>query len=107
MLTDMGRKARQAARCLARAETAQKNAALTTLADRLIAQSSMILAANNQDVTDSQAAGLAPALLDRLTLNPVRLDGIVSELHQTISLPDPVRETFEQVTLPNGLKIHK
>ena len=58
-------------------------------------------------MAESQAAGLAPAMLDRLTLNPARLEGIVSELRQTIALPDPVRETFEQATLPNGLKIHK
>jgi glutamate-5-semialdehyde dehydrogenase len=107
MLTEMGKKARQAAQSLARAETAQKNAALTSLAERLLAQSALILAANARDVADSQAAGLAPALLDRLTLTPARLEGIVSELRQTISLPDPVRETFEQATLPNGLKIHK
>lgn len=107
MLIDMGKQARQAAQSLARAETGQKNAALTTLAEQILAQSAMILAANTQDVAESQAAGLAPSLLDRLTLNPARLEGIVSELRQTISLPDPVRETFEQATLPNGLKIHK
>ena len=107
MLIDMGKKARQAAQSLARAETVQKNAALSSLAEQLIAQSATILAANALDVAESQAAGLAPAMLDRLTLNPARLEGIVSELRQTISLPDPVRETFEQGTLPNGLKIHK
>ncbi len=107
MLIDMGKQARQAAQSLAGAETVQKNAALTTLAEQLLAQSAVILAANAQDVAESQAAGLAPSMLDRLTLNPARLEGIVSELRQTISLPDPVRETFEQATLPNGLKIHK
>ena len=107
MLTDMGKRARQAARILARAETPQKNAALTSLAKQLLAQSALILAANAQDVADSQTAGLSPAMLDRLTLNPARVEGIVSELRQTIALPDPVRETFEQTTLPNGLKIHK
>jgi glutamate-5-semialdehyde dehydrogenase len=107
MLTDMGKNARRAAQSLAQAETAQKNAALTTLADQLLAQSDQILAANALDVAASQADGLTPALLDRLMLNPDRLEGIVSELRQTIALPDPVRETFEQATLPNGLKIHK
>jgi len=107
MLTEMGKRARQAAQSLARAETKQKNATLTSLAEQLLAQSALILAANAHDVADSQKAGLAPAMLDRLTLNPARLEGIVSELRQTIVLPDPVRETFEQATLPNGLKIHK
>jgi glutamate-5-semialdehyde dehydrogenase len=107
MLIEMGKQARQAAQSLARAETVQKNAVLTTLAEQLLVKSALILAANAQDVAESQAAGLAPSMLDRLTLNPARLEGIVSELRQTISLPDPVRETFEQATLPNGLKIHK
>jgi glutamate-5-semialdehyde dehydrogenase len=107
MLTEMGKRARQAAQSLARAETDQKNAVLTSLAEQLLAQSALILAANAQDVAESQKAGLTPALLDRLTLNPARLQGIVSELRQTIALPDPVREIFEPTTLPNGLKIHK
>ena len=107
MLTEMGKQARQAAQSLARAEKPQKNAALTSLADQLLAQSDLILAANAQDVSDSRKTGLAPAMLDRLTLNPARLQGIVSELRQTIALPDPVREIFDPGTLPNGLKIHK
>jgi glutamate-5-semialdehyde dehydrogenase len=107
MLIEMGKQARQAAQSLALAETPQKNAALASIAESLLAQSALILAANTQDVAESQAAGLTPALLDRLTLTPARLEGILSELRQTIALPDPVRETFEQATLPNGLKIHK
>jgi len=107
MLLDIGKKARQAAQVLARAKTAQKNVALTALAEQLLEQSAQILAANAQDVAESRQAGLAPAMLDRLTLTSARLDGIVSELLQTISLPDPVRETFDHATLPNGLKIHK
>ncbi len=107
MLTEMGKQARQAAQSLARAGTNQKNAVLTSLAEQLLAQSTLILAANAQDVAESQKAGLSPAMLDRLTLNPARLQGIVSELRQTIALPDPVRETFEPTSLPNGLKIHK
>jgi glutamate-5-semialdehyde dehydrogenase len=107
MLIEMGKQARQAARILGRAETRQKNAALTCLAEQLLAQSDPILAANAQDVAESQKAGMSPALLDRLTLNPSRLAEIASELRQTISLPDPVRETFDEKILPNGLKIHK
>jgi glutamate-5-semialdehyde dehydrogenase len=107
MLIEMGKQARQAARILGRAETQPKNAALTCLAEQLLAQSDPILAANAQDVAESQKAGLSLALLDRLTLNPSRLAGIASELRQTISLPDPVRETFDEKVLPNGLKIHK
>ena len=59
MLTEMGKQARQAAQSLARAETSQKTAALTSLAEQLLAQSALILAANAQDVDESQKAGLA------------------------------------------------
>jgi glutamate-5-semialdehyde dehydrogenase len=64
MLIEMGKQARQAARILGRAETQPKNAALTCLAEQLLAQSDPILAANAQDVAESQEAGLSPALLD-------------------------------------------
>jgi glutamate-5-semialdehyde dehydrogenase len=107
MLIEMGKQARQASRSLARADTQTKNAMLTALAGQLGAQAERILAANALDVADGQSAGLAPALIDRLTLNPSRLDGIAAELRQTISLPDPVGEAFDEGVLPNGLKIRK
>lgn len=107
MLIEMGKQARQASRTLAQASTAQKNAVLAALAEQLLVQSDPVLAANSQDVADGQKGGLTPALLDRLTLNPSRLASIASELRQTLSLPDPVGERFDENTLPNGLKLHK
>jgi glutamate-5-semialdehyde dehydrogenase len=107
MLIEMGKRARLAAQSLARADTDKKNATLSALAGQIMARSAAILAANALDVADGRSAGLTPALLDRLTLTAARLQGIISELHQTIALPDPVGESFEQGTLPNGLKIHK
>ena len=107
MLIDMGKQARQASRILSQATTAQKNAALITLAEQLVAQSGPILDANAQDMTEGRKARLTPALIDRLTLNPSRLAGIAAELRQTASLPDPVGEKFDEITLPNGLKLHK
>ncbi len=107
MLIEMGKEARQAFRILSQVSTERKDAALAVLAERLEAESVPILAANGQDVAEGQKAGLSTALLDRLTLNPSRLAGIASELRQTISLPDPVGEKFDETTLPNGLKLHK
>jgi glutamate-5-semialdehyde dehydrogenase len=107
MLIEMGKQARQASHTLALAGTAQKNAVLASLAEGLQSQSEAILAANALDVAEAEKAGLSPALLDRLTLNPSRLAGIAAELRQTIALPDPVGETFDVAVLPNGLKIHK
>jgi len=106
-MQDLGQHARAAARQLARATTDQKNAALATLANRLTADRAEILAANAQDVAEAQAGGLAPALLDRLTLNEARLAGIAADLRNVAALPDPVGETFDATTLPNGLAIRK
>jgi len=106
-MMDVGRKARLAARSLARASTHQKNAALESLAQALLRDSGGILAANALDVEQGQRAGLTPALLDRLTLNPARLQGIAADLCSVAALPDPVGEVFEEMTLPNGLRVHK
>ncbi len=66
-----------------------------------------ILAANVRDVADGESAGLSPALLDRLTLNEPRLDGIAADLRRLAGLPDPVGQTFDETTLPNGLQVRK
>ena len=107
MLEDMGKQARQAFRSMSRATSAQKNKALSTLADRLEAEAPPILTANAQDVAEGHKAGLTPALMDRLALDASRLKGIADELRQTISLADPVGEKFDETILPNGLKLHK
>ncbi|MBI3241362.1 MAG: glutamate-5-semialdehyde dehydrogenase [Chloroflexi bacterium] len=107
MLTEIGQRARAASRKLARATTEKKNTALLALADRLLANRADILAANARDVADGETAGLSPALLDRLTLNESRLDGIAADLRRVASLPDPVGQTFDEATLPNGLRVHK
>ncbi len=106
-LHSMGQRARAAARQLARATTEEKNRALLSLADQLRGESAHILAVNARDVQAAQAAGLAPNLVDRLTLNPKRLDGIASDLCGVAALPDPVGEVFDATVLPNGLKLHK
>jgi glutamate-5-semialdehyde dehydrogenase len=80
---------------------------LSALADWLIANQDAIMAANWQDVTDGQAAGLSAALVDRLTLNPERIRGMASDLQTVINLPDPVGEVFEEKKLPSGLHLKK
>jgi glutamate-5-semialdehyde dehydrogenase len=104
-MIEMGQRARTAARQLARATTDQKNVALR--ADRLVADRAAILIANAQDVAAAQANELSPAMIDRLTLNESRLNGMASDLRNVATLPDPVGEIFEASTLPNGLAIHK
>ena len=99
--------AKKAARTLARVTTDEKNAALQQMADQIWAEREEILSANAEDIKTAQAAGLSPAMLDRLMLNKARLSAILTDLRGVASLPDPVGEVFEPQTLPNGLKLHK
>jgi len=107
MLVEMGKRARKAARVLGRTETKHKNKVLESLADEILLQSELILSANAQDVADGEKAGLTPALIDRLTLNPARLEGIANELRNTAALPDPIGEVIEENIMPNGLRVSK
>jgi glutamate-5-semialdehyde dehydrogenase len=104
-LAELGQRAKAASRLLARASTAQKNAALHTIADGLQRNQAKILAANALDVADGEAAGLSPALLDRLMLDEKRLAGIAADTRSVAALPDPVGQEFDGRVLPNGLRI--
>jgi glutamate-5-semialdehyde dehydrogenase len=106
-MKEIGKNARRAARQLAVIPTKHKTDALLHLADLLASSSGAILEANGQDVEAATQSGLSPALLDRLTLNPTRLEGIAADLRQVATLPDPVGESFEEQTLPNGLQVKK
>lgn len=107
MLTELGKRAKLAARKLARLTTEQKNAALHRLADALLTDQKLILAANLSDIESAKTAGLAPAMIDRLMLNESRLADIAHSVRLVADLPDPVGEIFETSTLPNGLHVRK
>lgn len=107
MLTELGKRAKLAARKLARLTTEQKNAALHRLADALLTDQKLILAANLNDIESAKTAGLAPAMIDRLMLNESRLADIAHSVRLVADLPDPVGEIFEESTLPNGLHVRK
>jgi glutamate-5-semialdehyde dehydrogenase len=102
-----GRRARAAARILARLSSAQKNAGLEAMAEALLASEAEILAANEKDLTAAREAGLSSAMLDRLTLNSKRLQAMAEGIRQVAALPDPVGEVLRDWTRPNGLRISK
>ena len=106
-MIEMGKKARNASRAMARVSAAQKEASLLCLAELLLEASASILEANEVDLAGARKAGLSAALIDRLTLNEARLQGIAADLRVVASLPDPVGEAFEETILPNGLLVHK
>ncbi len=103
----LGAAARAAARRLALAPTAQKNAALTAAAAALRAQAGAILAANALDVADARARGTAGAFIDRLTLDPGRVEAMAKGLEDIAALPDPVGRRLATFTRPNGLVIDR
>lgn len=101
------RDAKTASRKLALTPARQRNAALSVLADWLKAKQGEIIDANRLDIADGRQAGLSDALIDRLTLNPERIQGMASDLGTVIDLPDPLGEVFEEQTLDNGLRLRK
>jgi glutamate-5-semialdehyde dehydrogenase len=104
---DAARRARVAARTLATLSTETKNRALHAAADAVLARVHEILAANERDLEAARAAGTPDAMLDRLALNPQRVDGIAGGLRQVAGLPDPIGEVLRGRTLPNGLQLRQ
>ncbi|OBF24964.1 glutamate-5-semialdehyde dehydrogenase [Mycobacterium sp. ACS4331] len=104
---DAARRARVAARTLATLTTTVKDRALHAAADAVLAAADDILEANAKDLEAARAAGTAEAMLDRLALNPQRIDGIAAGLRQVAGLPDPIGEVLRGRTLPNGLQLRQ
>jgi glutamate-5-semialdehyde dehydrogenase len=108
-LNHMGQRAKAAGRALARATTAQKNAALEAIAAALTnpANTAELLEANAADVEAGRAAGLSASLLDRMLLDQKRLAAIAADTRGVARLPDPVGEQFDHAVLENGLRVHR
>lgn len=104
-LEKQGAAAKTAGRTLALASAARKNQALEAIAQALIEQESALLEANAADLAAAKAAGTRPALLDRLALNPARVQGIADGVRQVAALPDPTGTVDRMSTRPNGLVI--
>jgi len=104
---DAARRARIAARTLGSLTTEVKDRALHAAADAVLAHAEAILAANAEDLQSARAGGTPEAMLDRLALNPQRIDGIAAGLRQVAGLPDPVGEVLRGSTLPNGLQVRQ
>jgi glutamate-5-semialdehyde dehydrogenase len=99
--------AKRAARVLARADTAVKDAALEAIATALEVRLGEILAANERDLELAHEAGIGAALLDRLRLDELRVAGIALAVRQIAALADPVGEVIDGHRLPNGLDVRK
>ena len=87
-VTDVATRARAAARVLALATRAEKDAALTAIADALTTHETVILAANAADVERAEAEGTSAGIVDRLTLDSNRIAAMADGLRALVALPD-------------------
>ena len=101
----LGETAREAARLLARAETAAKNAALLAIADIIVAERDRLAAQNRKDLEAGRQRGLDAALLDRLELSDARIDSMAEGLRQIAALPDPVGAISGLDYRPSGIQV--
>jgi glutamate-5-semialdehyde dehydrogenase len=101
----LGESARAAARGLALAPRAAKDAAILAAATALREDQAAILAANLRDMTAAGAKGLSGAMLDRLELSPGRVEAMAQGLETIASLDDPVGTELARWSRPNGLDI--
>jgi glutamate-5-semialdehyde dehydrogenase len=99
--------AKAAAPALARASTAQKDAALEAMAAALDRSHDAIVEANGRDLDAARAEGVSTALLDRLTLTPERVTKVAQGLRDLVALTDPVGEVVRGWRRPNGLEIRQ
>ncbi|MGR8935124.1 MAG: glutamate-5-semialdehyde dehydrogenase [Gammaproteobacteria bacterium] len=104
-MTTLGRQARQAAKHVSRAETAQKNAALLAIAAQLEQRRNELEAENRRDVQAGRDNGLEAALLDRLELKASSIDAMIAGLQQIAALPDPVGQITRLNYRPSGIQV--
>ncbi|NKC10638.1 MAG: glutamate-5-semialdehyde dehydrogenase [Gammaproteobacteria bacterium] len=103
----LGRRARDAAKTLARASTKAKDAALQAMAAHLEEEAEALVAANTRDMDAGRARDLAPALLDRLELTPARIRSMAEGLRQVAALADPIGEITDLRYRPSGIQVGK
>ena len=101
----LGKTAKAASRGLARLSSSVKNRALLAMAEGIERQSEFLLKENKKDVDQATKAKLSSALVDRITLNPSRIQGMAKGLRDVAALPDPVGEVIKMWRRPNGLQV--
>jgi glutamate-5-semialdehyde dehydrogenase len=103
----LGRQARAAAAVLAKAGTAAKNAALLAMAQAIREDCDTILAANARDMAAARESRLSNAMLDRLMLDPKRVEAMAAGLQAIAALPDPIGDVVAEWQRPNGMRISR
>ena len=104
-MNEVGQRARKASRAMAKADTAAKNRALGLIAAAIRRDADQLRAANQLDLAAARAAGLAPALLDRLTLSDKAIATMAGGLEQIVALADPIGEISNMKYRPTGIQV--
>ena len=104
-MMQVGQQARVASRAMAKASTAARNQALLLIAAAIRRDAAILIAANQRDLDTATANGLAPALLDRLTLSPAAIATMAEGLEQIVTLPDPIGEISNMKFRPSGIQV--
>ena len=104
-MNEVGQRARAASRAMARADTAVKNQALTLIAAAIRRDAALLKEANRRDMEAARAAGLAPAMLDRLMLSDQAIATMAEGLEQIVALPDPIGEISNMKFRPTGIQV--
>ena len=101
----LGKQAKIAARLLAPLSSEEKNRALLLMAEKLEGRSGFLIDENKKDLESATANGVSSAMLDRIALNPGRVQEMAQGLRDVVALPDPVREVVKMWRRPNGLQV--
>ncbi len=105
LMTGMAQKARLGAEALRLAGPDVRTKAIVEAARAIRARQDQILEANTADQKAAEAKGLTPAMIERLILNPARVEAMAKGLEEVAALPDPVGRELARWTRPNGLDI--
>lgn len=105
LMADLGARARTASRGMARASTAAKNQALTTLATLIRTHRPQLQDANLRDLHAAREAGLEAAFVDRLTLSDKVVEQMAQSCEQVAALPDPIGEITQLRRRPSGISV--
>jgi glutamate-5-semialdehyde dehydrogenase len=101
----LAQRAKAASRKLAPLPTVEKNRALLLMADAIEAEHAYLIAENKKDLDAAKQASVSRALLDRIALDPSRIQAMARGLREVAALPDPVREVTRMWRRPNGLQV--
>ncbi len=107
IMQGLGKNAKSAANVLRLANAEIRSRAILAMAKHIHSAQETILDANVKDISAAQQKGLSGAMLDRLVLNPERIEAMINSLTDIAALPDPIGATDEKWTQPNGLTITK